>query len=126
MDLLAAQGTLKSLLQHHSITAYSGASPMAQMVKNLPAMQETQVQSLGREDPLEKGMAARSKILAWRTQWTEEPGRLQSTKSQRVGHHYVTNAHTHSLLRGGGPKPSRIVPCNMVITSHLWLFKYLT
>ena len=57
---------LLSLLQHHSITAYSGASPMAQMAKNLPAMQETQVQALGREDALEKGMAAHSKILAWR------------------------------------------------------------
>ena len=57
-------------------------SLMAQMVKNLPAMQETQVQSLGREDPLEKEMATGSCILAWRIQWTEEPGRLQSTGSQ--------------------------------------------
>ena len=55
---------LSSLLQHHSITAYSGASPMAQMVKNLPAMQETQVQSLCQEDSLEEGMAAHSSILA--------------------------------------------------------------
>ena len=69
---------------------------MAQMVKNLPAMQETQVQSLCQEDPPEKGMAARSKILAWRIQWTEEPGRLQSMKSQRAGHHYMTNTHTHT------------------------------
>ena len=50
----------------------------AQMVKNLPAVQETRVQSLGWEDPLEKGMAAVSSILAWRIPWTEEPGRLQS------------------------------------------------
>ena len=49
---------------------------MTQMVKNLPAMQETQVQPLGWEDPLEKGMATHSSILAWRTPWTEEPGRL--------------------------------------------------
>ena len=49
------------------------------MVKNLPAMQETQVQSLGREDPLEKRMAAHSCILAWRILWTEDPGGLQST-----------------------------------------------
>ena len=48
------------------------------MVKNLPAMQETQVQSLGRENPLEKGMAIHSSILAWRIPWTEEPGELQS------------------------------------------------
>ena len=58
---------------------------MAQTVKNLPAMQETQVQSLGQEDPLEKGVASHSSILAWRIPWTEEPGRLQSMESQRVG-----------------------------------------
>ena len=56
------------------------------MVKNLPAMQETQVQSLGWEDSLEKGMAIHSSILAWRIPWTEEPGGLQSMGSQRVGH----------------------------------------
>ena len=59
------------------------------MVKNLPAMQElqeTQVQSLGREDPKEKGMATHSGILAWRIPWTEEPGRIQSMELQRVGH----------------------------------------
>ena len=58
---------------------------MAQRVKNLPAMQETQVQSLGREDPLEEGMAAHSSTLAWRIPWTEEPGGLQSLGSQRLG-----------------------------------------
>ena len=57
---------------------------MAQMVKNLPAMQETQVQSLGQEDSLEKGMATHSSILAWRIPWTEEPGGLQSMGSKRV------------------------------------------
>ena len=57
---------------------------MAQMVKNLPAMQETQVLSLGLEDPLEKGMATHSSILAWRISWTEEPGWLQSLGFQRV------------------------------------------
>ena len=56
------------------------------MVKNLPAMQETWVQSLGREDPLEKGMATHSSILALRIPWTEKPGRLQSMGSQRVEH----------------------------------------
>ena len=63
------------------------ASLVTQTVKNLPAMQETQVQFLGREDTLEKGMATHSSILAWRIPWTEEPGGLQSTGSQRVGHY---------------------------------------
>ena len=58
---------------------------MAQMVKNLPAMQETWVQSQGQEDPLENGMATHSNILAWRIPWTEEPGGLQTMGSQRVG-----------------------------------------
>ena len=61
------------------------ASLVAQMVKNLPAMLETWVQSLGREDLLEKGMATHSSILAWRIPWTEEPGGLQSIGSHRVG-----------------------------------------
>ena len=62
------------------------ASLVAQMVKRLPTIQETQVQSLGWEDPLEKEMATHSSILAWKIPWTEEPGRLQSIRSQRVGH----------------------------------------
>ena len=57
---------------------------MAQLVKNLPAVQETQVLSLGREDPLEEGMATLSSILVWRNPWTEEPGELQSIGLQRV------------------------------------------
>ena len=56
------------------------------MIKNLPAMQETWVGSLGQEDALEKGMAAHCSILAWRIPWTEEPGWLLSVGSQRVGH----------------------------------------
>ena len=59
---------------------------MAEMVKYLPAVQEMQVRSLGREDPLEKRMATHSSILAWRILWTEEPGGLQSVGLQRVGH----------------------------------------
>ena len=59
---------------------------MAQTVKNLPVGQEIQVRSLGQEDPLEKEMATHASILAWRIPWTEEPGRLQSMGSQRVGH----------------------------------------
>ena len=59
---------------------------MAQTVKRLPTMQETQVRSLGREDSLEKEMATHSSTLAWKIPWTEEPGGLQSIGSQRVGH----------------------------------------
>ena len=59
---------------------------MAQTVKNLPVIQETGVESLGGEDPLEKGMATHSSILTWRSPWTEEAGRLQSMGWQRVGH----------------------------------------
>ena len=59
---------------------------VAQMVKNLPVMQETWIRSLEQEDPLEKEMASHSSILAWRIPWTEEPGRLQSMELQRVGH----------------------------------------
>ena len=59
---------------------------MAQTVKNLPAIRETQVLSLGREDPQEKGMATHSSILAWRIPWTEEPSRLQRKELQRVRH----------------------------------------
>ena len=62
------------------------ASLVAQVVKCLPAVQETQVLSLGQEDPLKKGMATHSSTLAWKIPWTEEPGRLQSMGSQRVGH----------------------------------------
>ena len=61
-----------------------GASPVAQIVKNLPAVQETQVRSLGWEVPLENGMATHSSILAWKIPWREELGRLQSRGSQRV------------------------------------------
>ena len=62
------------------------ASPVAQTVKRLPTMRKTWVQSLGQEDPLEKEMATRSSILAWKIPWTEDPGRLQSMGSQRLGH----------------------------------------
>ena len=68
------------------------------MVKKLPAMPETQVQSLGCEDPLEKGMATYSSILAWRSPWTGEPGRLQSMGSQRVGQHLHFHSHLRQLL----------------------------
>ena len=63
-----------------------GVSLMAQTVKNPPTMRETWVQSLGQEDSLEEEMTTHSSILAWRTPWTEEPGRLESMQLQRVGH----------------------------------------
>ena len=69
-----------------TITSTFQGSLVAQRVKRLPAMQETWVRSLGQEDPLEKEMATHSSTLAWKTPWTEEPGRLQSMGSQRVGH----------------------------------------
>ena len=69
-----------------SVKSWAGASLVAQMVENLPAMWETEVPSLGQEDPLERGLGTHSRILAWRITWTEESGRLQSTGSQRVGH----------------------------------------
>ena len=64
----------------------AGASLVAQLVKNLPAVQETQVRSLGWEDPLEKDMANHSSIFAWKIPWTEEPSGLQSMESHRVEH----------------------------------------
>ena len=70
-----------------------GASLVAQMVKNSPAVQETQVRFLGRENPMEKGMATHSGILAWRIPWIS--GRLKSLGSQRVGHDWVTNTVKH-------------------------------
>ena len=62
------------------------ASLVAQIVKNLPAMQETQDASLGWEDPLEEEMATHSSILVWEITWTEDPGELESMGSQRIGH----------------------------------------
>ena len=67
---------------------------MAQRVKRLPAIQETWVQSLDQEDPLEKEMATHSSTLAWKIPWTEKPGRLQSMGSQRVGHNRATSLST--------------------------------
>ena len=77
-------------------------SLVAQRLKRLPPLRETQIRSLGREDPLEMEMAAHSSILAWKIPWTEKPGRLQSTGSQWVGHDWVTSlsflSHEHLLF----------------------------
>ena len=84
----------------------TGASLAAQLLKNPPAMQKTLVHFLGGEDPLEKGMATHSSMLAWRIAWTKEPGRLQSMGSQRVGQDWVAkhtvyahiHTHTHTYM----------------------------
>ena len=73
------------MICHVFLIDYSSCLNCGSAVKNLPAMQETQVQSLGGEDPLEEGMATYSSIGAWRFPWREEPGGLQSIGSQRVG-----------------------------------------
>ena len=71
---------------------------MSQIVKNLLTMWETQVQSLGQEDPLEKGMPPHSSILAWRIPWTEEPEGLEFMGSQRVEFHCATNTYTFNFI----------------------------
>ena len=82
---------------------------VTQMVENPPAMQETWVQSLGQRDPLEKGIATHSSILAWRIPWTKEPGGLQSMGSLRVGHNWVTYTYNQIV---------RTVTCEL----FLWIF----
>ena len=102
-----------------------GASLVAQMVKNPPAMRETCVWSLGWEDPLEEGMATHSSILAWRIPWTGEPGGLQYMGLQRVGHDCVTKHSTHQWA-GLWQLPLRCSPlCTGYFTSrhtpiYLW------
>ena len=76
------------------------ASLLAQMVKSAPAMQETQVQSLGQKDPVEKGMATHCSILSWRIPRIEEAGGLQSIRLQRVRHNWVTNTRAHTKYSG--------------------------
>ena len=78
--------------------AYKGF-PDGSVEKNPPAMQETWVQSLGGEDPREEEMATHSSILAWEIPWTEEPGRLQSMRSQRVRHNLVTKQQQEQEAR---------------------------
>ena len=86
-------------------------SLVAQRIKHLPAVQETRVRSLGWEDPLEKEMATHSSILAWRIPWTEEPGGLQSTGSQRVRHDWATSHTSHTLPLPQSPKDCSIHLC---------------
>ena len=98
------------------------ASLVAQRLKHLPAMRETHVRSLGQEDPLEKEMATHSTILAWRIPWTEDPGRLQSTEFQRVGHDWATSLYPLSSCITGGfftswaTKEAHVYPTQI----HIW------
>ena len=82
----------------HTLLWEVGCSLVVQMVKSLPAMRETQVQTLGQKDPLEKKMATHSSIPAWKIPWMQEPGRLQSMGSQRVGHDWVISLHFSESL----------------------------
>ena len=94
-NLYSFRNSRKCKLVHRDIDFPGGS-----VVKNLPAMQElqeTQVWSLGWEDPLEKDMVTHSSILAWKIPWTEEPGRLQSVGSQRVRHDWATNTFTNTF-----------------------------
>ena len=95
------------------------ASLVAQRLKRLPPMPETRVWSLGQEDPLEKEMATHSSILPWRIPWTEEPGGLQSTGSQRVGHNWVTLLYlmiTNLIFYRNEPCPGK----NLLVFTSLW------
>ena len=108
-----------------------GGLPGAQKVKNLPAMQETQVWSMGWEDSLEKGKATPSSILAWRISRTEESGGQQSMGSQRVRHDWMTNIFTLNLAGAYFAKPEVTTSCfcrsnysffSVLIWSSLWIY----
>ena len=96
--------------------------PVAQMVKNLPAMQKTWVPSLGQEDPLEKGMTIHPSIFAWRIPRTEEPGGLQSVVSQRVRHDWVTNTFAHIFWGGRKQQETR---GSLTVLTILVMFYFL-
>ena len=96
----AVHGVAKSQTQRRNWTELKfirWTFPMTQAVKNPPAMQEVQVQSLGVEDPLKDEMATHSSILAWKIPWTEKPGGLQFIGSPRVRHNWSDFAHTHVI-----------------------------
>ena len=122
------KGNAKEYSNYHTIAfisqaskvmlkTHQEASTVAQLVKNLPTMQETWVQSLSWEDPLEKGKATHSSILAWRISWTEEPGRLQSLGSQRVGHNLAT--FTFTLFQTSTVSELRTSRCSSWIQKRL-------
>ena len=92
----SVHGVAKSVRCHWATERQQMPVLVVQMVKKLPAIQGTRVWSLGWEDPLEEVTAAYSSVLVWRIPWTEEPGRLQTTGLQRVGHDWGTNTYTFS------------------------------
>ena len=98
MDLIDIFRTFHPNAEEYTFSRLT--SLVAQMVKCLSTMQETRVQSLGWEDPLEKDMAIHASNIAWKIPWTEEPGGLQSMGSQRVGHDSATSRHTFSSAHG--------------------------
>ena len=98
--------------------------PSGSVVKNLPAMQETQFWSLGWEDPLEEGMATHCSILAWRIQWTEEPGELQSMGSQRVRQDWVTFTFLLQGLKASWGQGSHVM-FPIIFLQHLGQGSYL-
>ena len=98
------------------------ASLVAQMVKNGPAMQETWGQSLGREDPLERGVATHSSIPAWKIPWTEEPGGLQSMGSRRVRHNWMTKHMLNGMFQASVVFSTLFTLTGMVSSSSFYLF----
>ena len=94
---------------------HAGAFVVAQLVKNLPAMQETRVRSPGQEDPLEKEMATHSSTLAWRITWTEKLDRLQFMELQRVRHDCVTNFNFHACGEGRGYTGNLCTFCSILL-----------
>ena len=99
------------------------ASLVVPMVKNLPAMWETQVWTLDWEDPLEKGMATHSSILAWRIPWIEEPGGLQSVGLQRVAYNWESNTFTFALVTTGSEEWKNRVTKNLCCSIFTMYFE---
>ena len=107
LKLVTIQSPIHTFSNYLLLSVY-GTSPVAEMVKNLPATWGTWVKSLGWEDPLEEGMATHSSILAWRIPWTEGPGGLQSIGSPRVRHDWSDLACMHLWYTVG--------PCSLSYT----------
>ena len=108
-DPISKEGHTPRSQQLRCEHTFAGASLVAQMVKNLPATQETWVQSLGWEDLLEKGMATHSNILAWRIPWTEEPGGLHTVHGVTDSQTGLSDSHAH-IYFCGGHKPTQHPP----------------
>ena len=116
----------RSTMESSNVSININSFLVVQMVKNLHAIQETWVRSLGREDPLEEGKATHSNILAWRIPWTEKPGRLHSPWGHTVGHNWMTNfllSHIfYSLLKG----TLKVWLTFFGISESLFVYKFIT